>query len=193
MELTREDASQALGEIDSAGRRTRQVRSYGYAAPFLILWGLIWLGANTVMDIEPALGGRVWLAGDLIGLPATLWLTIRQSRGADPQTQAWFKADRSRGLRIGMMWMTIILFFAAAFSIIAPLSGRQGNAFISLFWACAYMATGAWIGWRLFAIGVVTAAGILVGYHLIDQHYFLWMGVVGGGSLIAGGLWLRKL
>ena len=31
------------------------------------------------------------------------------------------------------------------------------------------------------------------GYTLLREHYFLWMAFAGGGSLILGGLWLRKL
>jgi hypothetical protein len=33
----------------------------------------------------------------------------------------------------------------------------------------------------------------MFGYLIIEQHYYLWMGLCGGGSLIAGGLWLRKI
>jgi hypothetical protein len=53
------------------------------------------------------------------------------------------------------------------------------------------MCGGIWIGWRLFAIGLFTAAMILIGYFYIGGWYDLWMGVFAGGSLIAGGLWLR--
>jgi hypothetical protein len=55
-----------------------------------------------------------------------------------------------------------------------------------------YMGSGIWAGWRLFAIGFVTAAGIMAGFIWIDDYYSLWMGLFGGGSLIAGGLWLRS-
>jgi hypothetical protein len=49
------------------------------------------------------------------------------------------------------------------------------------------------VGLRLFTIGAVTAAAIVFGYLVLQEHYFLWMGLVAGGGLIAGGLWLRKL
>jgi hypothetical protein len=54
------------------------------------------------------------------------------------------------------------------------------------------MGSGIWAGRRLFAIGLVTAAGIMAGFIWIDEYYLLWMGLFGGGSLIAGGLWLRS-
>lgn len=193
MQLTREDASQALGEIDSAGRRMREVRNYGHAAPFLILWGVIWLCGNTATDVDPVLGGQVWAVGGGLGCVITLWQTVRQVRAADPRTQAAFKSDRKLGFKIGMTWLAIWAFIAGGMTIMLPFDGRQSNAFISLLWACIYIAMGAWAGWRLSAIGLATAAAVLAGYHLIDQHYALWMGIVGGGSLIGGGLWLRKL
>jgi hypothetical protein len=72
-----------------------------------------------------------------------------------------------------------------------PETSRQTNAMISIFFPFLYMCGGIWIGWRLFAIGLFTAAMILIGYFYIGGWYDLWMGVFAGGSLIAGGLWLR--
>jgi len=63
---------------------------------------------------------------------------------------------------------------------------------ISIFFPFIYMGSGIWAGRRLFAIGLVTAAGIMAGFTWIDAYYLLWMGLFGGGSLIAGGLWLRS-
>ena len=49
------------------------------------------------------------------------------------------------------------------------------------------MVAGAWVGWRLFAIGGIAAAAVVFGYLAIGQHYYLWMAGCGGGTLIAGG------
>src|SRR5580658_1361527 len=50
-----------------------------------------------------------------------------------------------------------------------------------------------WLGWRLFMIGLAATLLILLGYYGIHSHYFLYMGCVSGGALMAGGLWLRRL
>ncbi len=63
---------------------------------------------------------------------------------------------------------------------------------ISIFFPFMYMGSGIWARRRLFAIGFVTAAGIMAGFIWIDEYYPLWMGLFGGDSLIAGGLWLRS-
>ena len=86
----------------------------------------------------------------------------------------------------------LIAFFIATELVLPNLSPRQNSAYLSLFWAFAYMFAGVWRAWRLFTIGLVTALLILFGYFELQEHYFLWMGVVGGGALLAGGLWLRR-
>ena len=83
-------------------------------------------------------------------------------------------------------------FFVSIICVTAPLNGRQVDAFISLFFAFAYAIGGVWGGWRLIAIGGTAAAAILFGYFALDHYFYLWMAVVGGGALFAGGLWLRK-
>ncbi|HVB86508.1 MAG TPA: hypothetical protein VNK23_07585 [Candidatus Dormibacteraeota bacterium] len=40
-----------------------------------------------------------------------------------------------------------------------------------------------------FAVGALTAGG----YFSLPQYFLLWMAGVGGGALILGGLWLRKV
>ncbi len=45
----------------------------------------------------------------------------------------------------------------------------------------------------MFITALVTVTAILVGYLLLHEHYFLWMAAFGGGSLLVGGLWLRKI
>ena len=101
------------------------------------------------------------------------------------------RGPRSRSLV--MMGLTLGCYFPAMYAVLGPLSARQANAFVSLAWAFGYMIAGAWVGWRLFAIGAVAAAAVVFGYQSVAQHYYLWMAACGGGALIAGGLWLRKI
>ena len=193
MNITRDEAAAALGEVDAAGHRVRTIRIYAYAAPFLILWGAIWLVANVVSDLAPRWGGRIWIAGTVLGFALTLYWTIRNSlawKQRYPQTPL---ENKELGRRFSMLGATLMMFFPAMMAIIGPLSSRQGNALLSLVWAFVYMAAGAFVGWRLFAIGAFAAAAILFGFLFVHEHYGLWMGVFGGGALIAGGLWLRKI
>jgi hypothetical protein len=153
---------------------------------------VIWLVANTVSDLSPRIGGWVWLAGIAIGSLASSLIGAARIRSLarDPGSST---LGAPANWRFDMNFLVIFGFFAAMFFIIGPLSARQGNALISLFWCFAYMLSGVWAGWRLFAIGAVTAALTIFGFLALKEHFALWMGVVGGGSLIVGGLWLRRV
>lgn len=192
MNVSKDDAGRALEIIDKAGERMETLKHYARAAPFLFVWGSIWVIANTVTDAAPARSDNIWLAGTAVGVAASALLSLRLVRRTRTTERSHAASPRAMTRRFAMTAFAICCFFPATSTILGPLTVRQGNAFLSLLWACVYMAAGAWLGWRLFVIGVVAAAATMFGYLTIEQHYYLWMGVCGGGSLIAGGLWLRK-
>jgi len=193
MQISRDEAAQALSDINDARSRVDKLHGYGDAAPFFMLWGLIWLVANSTTQFAPVLADMAWLAGILIGTTVTIALATLQAkqRGARDLSQRGQSAQVA--IRMGVSQGVILAFFVALMTIVWPLDARQFNALISLFWACTYMGVGVWIGMRLFWIGAITAVAILFGYFNIEQYYSLWMGIAGGGSLIAGGLWLRRV
>lgn len=192
MNISQQEASEALDAIHLADQRVLEVRGYRYAAPFLILWGVIWAIANAFSDFSSAAGARAWLIGTLVGAALTVWLVVRiileRRRAGDARSIA-----RRTGNRFVLLGIASWLYFPAMFLVMGPLSGRQSNAFISLFWAFAYMFAGAWLGLRLFLIGLVAALAITAGFLFVHEHYFLWMAVFGGGSLLLAGFWLRRI
>jgi hypothetical protein len=193
MQISRDEAAQALSDIHDARSRVDKLHGYSDAAPFLILWGMVWLVANSTTQFVPALADMAWLVGILTGTTLTIVLASVQAkrRGARDISQAGQSAQVA--IRMGVSQGVVLAFFVAMVTIVWPLDDRQFNALISLFWACAYMGVGVWIGMRLFWIGAITAVAILFGFLHIEQYYSLWMGIAGGGSLIAGGLWLRRV
>jgi hypothetical protein len=191
MKIEKSEAALALAAIDAAGARSTQLQRYRRFAPFLMLWGAIWLLANGVSDLAPAQSGTVWLALSLLGATASCWLGWRQhaaaAEGGAPRTrlnQSW---------RSMLCFLVIVAFQVAAFAVLPPMDSRQQDSFISMFWTFLYMAIGAWAGWRLFIVGLAATLLILFGYYGVHSHYFLYMGCVSGGALMAGGLWLRRL
>ena len=193
MNVTRDEAARALGEINQAGGRMRRLGLYADMAPNFILWGLIWFAANLVTEFRPEWSPAAWQIGTLlIGTPLTLYFVVRQGRRSGARIRQAGGDAKALGGRMALLGAIAWAFFFSIIAVTAPLNGRQIDAFISLFFAFAYAIGGVWGGWRLIAIGGVAAAAILFGYFAIDQHFYLWMGVVGGGALFAGGLWLRK-
>jgi len=193
MNVSREEARAALDAMDATRARVETVRFYAEFAPYLILWGVIWLVANAVSELLPAYGSATWLAGTALGVLLTVLFTIRNARRWQCMRPSERAAGRAIGRRAVLLGITLWVYFPAMTALLGPFSGRQTNAFISITWAFIYMVTGAFSGWRIFAIGLATAAAVMFGYLTIDAHFQLWMAFVGGGSLIAGGLWLRKI
>lgn len=189
MNVTREEAAQALTDIDRASDRIVQMKGYHHGAPFFILWGLVWLFANTLSQFQPDLRGLAWMIGIPTGVVISTILGLMQARKTTPSGASAYNAGIGR--RIGLTAAIMLVFIGVVAWIANPESSREVNAIISIFFPFIYMAAGVWAGWRLFAIGLVTAAAILAGYVGVQDYFDLWMGVFAGGSLIAGGIWLR--
>jgi hypothetical protein len=189
MNVTRDQAAQALDDINKASGRIVRLKGYHHGAPFFILWGLVWLVANTVTQFQPEYARFVWPGGVAFGFVVSIILGFMQSRNIKPSAAS---IDMRMGQRIGMTSAVFAVFIICLVYIAQPETQREGNAMISIFFPFLYMAAGIWGGWRLFAIGFVTATAIMIGFVWVRDWFDLWMGVFGGGSLIAGGLWLRS-
>ena len=72
-------------------------------------------------------------------------------------------------------------------------SGREVHSVFGLVFGFIYWSSGIWTGWRMAALGVALVALTLVGFYAVRGWYSLYMGVVSGGALILGGLWLRRV
>lgn len=192
MVLSKDEATQALNEIDTAHARAIAMQRYRNAAPYFVLWGCIWLVANCVADVRLQLGGLAWEILTIVGVVGSVYLSVRtvKRHSALPEYR---NASVRRGWQFGITWLAIVGYFIANFSLLPHLDIKQTNAYISLFWAFLYVLMGIWTGWRIGAVGIAAAAAILTGYFVLTAHYFLWMGLVTGSLLILGGLWLRKI
>jgi membrane protease YdiL (CAAX protease family) len=191
MNINKDEAALSLAAIEAAGARSTQLQRYRRFAPFLILWGSIWLLANSVSDLAPAQSGTVWLVLTLLGAAASCWIAWRQHAAVDEGSSPRRRLDQS--WRWILCFLVIIAFQVTAIAVLPPSDDRQQDTFFSMFWTFLYMAVGAWAGWRLFTIGLAATLLILFGYYGVHSHYFLYMGCVSGGALMAGGLWLRRL
>jgi hypothetical protein len=191
MKIEKNEAALSLAAIEAAGARSAQLQRYRRFAPFLIVWGVIWLLANSVSDLVPAQSGIVWLVLTLLGAAASCWVAWHQRVAVDEGSSPRRRLNQS--WRWILCFLVIIAFQLTAIAVLPPSGDRQQDTFFSMFWTFLYMAVGAWAGWRLFAIGLAATLLILFGYYGVHSHYFLYMGCVSGGALMAGGLWLRRL
>jgi hypothetical protein len=184
MTITKDEAAQALGEIDAARGRVFQAAGYENASPFLIIWGGVWMFADLVVQFAPPrLAGYGWPIGILIGAIASIAVSFNM-----PKT-----TDHRMGWRAFGVWGVVIGFFIALFLVIPLTSGIEIHSIFGIVFGFLYMGVGLWMGWRIFALGAALAALTLIGFYEVRAWYGLYMGLVSGGALILGGFWLRKV
>ncbi|SDI19684.1 hypothetical protein [Paraburkholderia phenazinium] len=181
MSLSSGQASQALRELEAVTQRSGQLYRYQRFAPMLILWGVIWLIGFSSSHFFPAHAFWAWIALDVIGISGCIYLGRRGKQDASNSTSwRWLASIFS-----------IVVFYIVVQNILQPVSGPQSAALISLIVALCYFLGGVWIGARLAITGIVVAALTLIGFYMFPAYFLLWMAVVGGGSLILAGVWLR--
>jgi hypothetical protein len=179
MTLSPRDAAIALRDIERAEARSATLDDYQRAAPHFLIWGVLWVVGYGLTDFYPKHVAAIWAVIVPIGIASG------------------FAAMRARGSGLGWRYgaaaAAIFVFVCAVFVVMWPVRDRQIAAFIPLVVGLAYVLRGIWSGLRHVVAGVLVAALTLAGFFLLEQHFFLWMAGVGGGSLILAGAWLRRV
>jgi hypothetical protein len=195
MSLSPTEASEVLGQISRAERRSTEAFCYANASPGFILWGLVWVagysGTHLLLQQEAGFGiNWLWSGLTLIGVAGSWIIGHRQRRAQHPGQSA-------EGRAIGLRWLMTIaafwLFVIATFTVMRPVNPAATGAFVPLLVALSYAIFGIWRGLRFLFAGIAVAALTLFGFFYLPGIYLLWMAFVGGGSLILAGLWLRKV
>ena len=180
MTLSRADAAAALQDIDAATTRSRALHGYQRAAPHLIIWGVAWAVGYTVTDLAPAWTGPAWLSSVVIATGGDI--AAARSGGKGEGNGALFAA----------VFAIFLIFIGATIAVMGPHEPKQVGAFIPLVVAAVYAVIGLMDAPRMLVLGGALAALTLFGFFALPAHFLLWMAVVGGGSLILGGIWLRR-
>jgi hypothetical protein len=187
MTLDKTEAARALAEIGASERRSSSLYGYSRAAPYMALAGLMWLVADLLTEFSPTGRSVIWPIVSLVGTLGFVALAVFQKRGP-AQSQARANGNFWRAMGV---WIAIFVFMLATFNVFAPSNGYQTHTFIGVFFGCTYVCVGLWIGWRMVATGIALTALSLFGFYEVHDYYLAYMGVVGGGALMLGALWLR--
>jgi hypothetical protein len=182
MTITKDEAAQALGEIDAAGGRMKQARAYARAAPFLMIWGLVWMVCDLGNQFAPRFGWA-WPVGVVVGFIVSWVVGYRLSR----------QASDAGDWRDFVVWLLVMAFVSALFFILPAREPRQIHSVFGLVFGFIYLGLGLWTGWRMLALGLALIVATFVGFYEVGDWYSLYMGLVSGGALLLGGLWLRKI
>jgi hypothetical protein len=192
--ITKEEARASLAEIDRIILLTRQGIARAGSAPIVIMWGIIWIVGFSGVQFFPQAMNRLWTVLDAIGITGSFLFG------------AWSRKSPTKSPyhgKIGLSWLILFVFGAIWLCLFAPWRAAAGVAHpaqlgrqIAAYWSTipmfAYVIMGLWLDRFFVWLGALVTIATLVGFYCITDYFFLWMAVVGGGSLVAGGIFIRK-
>jgi hypothetical protein len=182
--ITADEAKSALKDIEKTENRAAASQHARFAAPHLIIWGVLWAIGYTVNDLAPGYSW-IWSLITIVGVASSFLVDKREAAG------------RVKGFnwRYLVSAAAIFVFIFALFAVMRPRDYNQVGAFFPLVIGLYYTFIGVWTkgGWRMLPLGLALMALTIGGYYFLPEHFLLWMAAVGGGGLILGGLWLRSV
>jgi len=192
MVISSTEAAEALRDIAQTDRRTRVSGAYHVASAHLILWGLIWAAGYTGSGlVPPDKWGLVWLPLILVGVIGATALGMRA--GARGEARASTMPGYSIGKSVTLA-LAIGLFIGATYFVFQPVTPLPYLVFPALITALIYVLLGALLGLpRYTAIGAVMFLITMIGFIYAKPWLPFWIAAAGGGGLILGGLWMRKV
>jgi len=183
MPLSPNEAADALRDISQTESRSAAAYGNHMASPHMILWGLIWIGEYGGYYLYPQ-RPLIFPILSLVGVVGSFVIGARMQR-SKPARFSW---------RYFATFVAFLAFVSALFAIIPPTRSAQIGAFFPLLVAFAYTLMGIWRNMpRIGIVGISIGVLTLIGYFYLQQYYLFWFALVGGGALILGGLWLRRI
>lgn len=187
MELSPDEAEEALAVIETMVQKTRQAISKSGAYAFLIVWGVIWLlGFLSSHFLPGEIASNAWIALDIVGALLSIFVGVRMNRVVRNSTSA------ATGKRIAWFWLFVFFFCGAAIGVASPIDGKQLAMFIILFVILGWMAMSLLLSFASVWGGLAIAALALISYFLLPDLFYLWMAILGGGGMIALGIIIRN-
>lgn len=186
MNITPDEAEEALAAIQQMTQRTRRSIASRGAHISLIITGIVWLAGFTCTQfLVGDILIYIWIALSVLGSALASFLASRQSKRV---------RSPSAGLtarRIGLLWVLLVVYCLAAIAIAWPLEGIQLTAFIVVFVIIGWMTMGLILLYTPVWPGLILIALVLAGYFLVPGFFYLIIGILGGGGMILLGLYIK--
>jgi hypothetical protein len=177
------EAKETLDLIKDASRASRQAIARSGTGHFFIIWGIVWLFGYLGSQILPgAIAGYFWLALDTVGIIGSVYTILRLGRRVR-SPQSW---------RLGAFWFLLLAHGGLMMWVLWPLSGERYMMFATLLVSMGYSLIGLWVSTPLAVIGGAISILAIIGWLLAPAFLGYWLAVVGGGGLIAAGLYVLK-
>ncbi len=186
MNISPDEAEEALVAIQTTMQKTRHAIASSGTYITLIVTGIVWLIGFVCTQFLPEISGYIWTGlGVFGGILGTVWGFRMGSRVRSPATTATAK-------RVGLFWLFMVLYCVAMIAVAWPLDGKQVTVFVVLFAMIGHLAMGLLLSFAAIWWPLPITALVLISYFLLPDLFYLWMGVLGGGGMIALGLYIRS-
>ena len=187
MNVSPSEAEEALAAIQTMMKKTRRAISSSGAYVFLIVWGVIWLlGFLGSQFLPKETASFTWMGLDILGGILSAAIGVRMNRGVRSSSPT------TSGKRIALFWLLLFFYCVAAVCVAWPTDGKQFAMFIIIFVGVGWMAMGLLLSFASVWWGLAMIVLALIGYFLLPGIFYLWMAVLGGGGMIALGLYIRS-
>jgi hypothetical protein len=187
MNISPIEAEEALAAIQTITQKTRHSIANSGIHISLIITGVVWLIGYICTQFLPGkIVLYIWIGLSILGsiLGATLGSSIGR-RVRSPSANAAAK-------RAILFWILLVFYGIAAIAVARPTDGKQITMFIILFIMVGQLAMGLLLSFASVWWALPITALALVGYFLLPGIFYLWMGILGGGGMIAFGLYIRS-
>jgi hypothetical protein len=187
MNVSPSEAEEALAAIQTMAQKTRHSIASGGTYITLIVTGIIWLvGFMCTQFLPQEIVGYIWTGLSVLGCIVGTALGIRLGkRVRSPSIAPMAK-------RVGLFWLLLVFYGIAAIAIARPTDGKQATMLVILFIMLGQMAMGLLFSFSSVWWTLPITALALVGYFLLPDIFYLWMAILGGGGMIALGLYIRS-
>jgi hypothetical protein len=187
MNISPTEAEEALAAIQSMMQKTRHSIASSGAYITLIVTGIVWLiGFMCTQFLQGEFIGYIWTGLSILGGTLGTVLGFRMApRVRSPSATATAK-------RAGIFWLLLVFYGIATIAIARPTDGKQVTIFIVLFIMIGQLAMGLLVSFSSVWWALPITALALVGYFLLPDIFYLWMAILGGGGMIALGLYIRS-
>jgi len=186
MNISPTEAEEALAAIQAMAQKTRQSIASSGAHVSLIVTGAVWLiGFICNQFLSGQILSYIWIGLSILGGTVATILGIRSGKHIhNPSAGATAK-------RVSLIWLLLVVYCIAAIAVAYPIDSKQLTMFIVLFVLIGWMAMGLLLSFSSFWPGLLIIAMALAGYFFLPDFFFLWMGILVGGGMIALGLYIR--
>ena len=185
MTVDRDEASALLGDVEGIENRIRQLLLYARISDYLFLWGAIWAFGFTANYVWHDRAQYLWYILQTVGFLGTIAIVAWHRRTSTAKGGGYVFARAA-------LSVIAVVGFGTFWSVLLDMGWREQVTFWPTLLSFILFLIGLWIGRAvaLAALGIFAIS--LAGYFFAGPYLLLWMAAATGGSMIAGGFWLRR-